>query len=215
MNRIFRVHDLLRLEASQLQQAIVPENSTDRSAMDECLRRSPFVVVRRASFKETLIPVGIRGRERSQRIAGWCDPEGIAEVISPESLRNSSNDRGLPVFQALHELERRWLHLSYSWGPTGSAGFELATGAASVTETSDLDLVLRIDAPCSIVELKEIAEIMAGLPCAVDLQVETPFGAFALSEYLECPEKLLLRTSTGPMLVRDPWRSFDVQELCA
>ena len=31
------------------------------------------------------------------------------------------------------------------WGPGGSVGFEIATGAATATATSDLDLILRQD----------------------------------------------------------------------
>jgi phosphoribosyl-dephospho-CoA transferase len=205
MNRIVRVHDLLRLEASQFRQLIIPANLEDQSAIDEYLRLAPFVVVRRAFFKGKLIPVGIRGYERFQRIAAWCDPKDIAEVVSPESLRTSSSGRSLPVFHALHKLEQRWSQLRYTWGPTGSVGFELATSVASATETSDLDLVLRIDAPCPIEQLEKIAEEIADMPCAIDLQVETPFGAFALSEYFKRPEKLLLRTLAGPILVQDPW----------
>lgn len=220
MNRIIRAHDLLKLDPSRLQQALMLDDSADRNAMDEYLQTAPFVVVRRTLRRGKLIPVGIRGHERSQRIAAWCDPKDIAEIVSPESLRTSSNDRNLPAFHALQELEQRWSQLRYPWGPTGSAGFELATGVASVKETSDLDLVLRIDTPCPIAELNEITEATTGLPCAIDLQVETPYGAFALGEYLKEPRKLLLRTPDGPTLVLDPWqpselRRYQTSESCS
>ena len=45
---------------------------------------------------------------------------------------------------------------------------------------------------------------LADLPARVDVLLETPTGAVALAEYAagDC----LLRTPTGPRLVRDPWR---------
>ncbi|MEZ2696443.1 phosphoribosyl-dephospho-CoA transferase MdcG domain-containing protein, partial [Hafnia alvei] len=42
------------------------------------------------------------------------------------------------------------------------------------------------------------------LPCRTDVQVETPLGAFALTEWLR-DKRVMLKTSTGPVLTRDPW----------
>jgi phosphoribosyl-dephospho-CoA transferase len=46
---------------------------------------------------------------------------------------------------------------------------------------------------------------LSSLPVRVDIQVETPFGAFALLEYVRETSCVMLRTPDGPRLVRDPW----------
>ncbi|WP_368761082.1 phosphoribosyl-dephospho-CoA transferase MdcG domain-containing protein, partial [Klebsiella quasipneumoniae] len=46
---------------------------------------------------------------------------------------------------------------------------------------------------------------VAKLPCRADTQVETPYGAFALNEWLR-DGRALLKTSHGARLTTAPWR---------
>jgi phosphoribosyl-dephospho-CoA transferase len=153
-----------------------------------------------------MIPVGIRGMERSQRFAAWLDPRGIGYVMAPETLRATDEVRAMPVFAALRELERRMSSSPYPWGPTGSTGFELASGTPMVNPASDLDILLRSKTRLSHQDAQSIMDRCVDLTCAVDIQIETPHGAFALREFLNGDGRVLLRACGGPILVDDPWQ---------
>jgi phosphoribosyl-dephospho-CoA transferase len=198
-------HDLVRIDCSRMGDILTPEDPAAWPSIRACLRPTPFAVVRRAVTQRGMLPIGVRGEQRSQRFAAWLHPRGICQTIAPEMLRVSDDTRPMPAFQALRELERRMGPLRYPWGPTGSAGFELATGATAVTASSDLDLLVRATVRLAHREAQHIADLCVGLPCPVDIQIETPHGAFALREYLHSEGQVLLRTSGGPLLVDDPW----------
>jgi len=205
MTQLFSPHDLLRIDSSSLAHSVVTEDAADSLAARACLERTPFAVVRRALQRNGQIPIGIRGRSRSQRHAAWLKPQAVSEVITPMSLLVSDATRSEPAFAALRTLRQRWRTLGFSWGPTGSVGFELACGVATVTPTSDLDILLRAPHAISRVEAQTLSAATADLGCRVDIQIETPHGAFALQEFVNNSSPLLLRTSCGPVLVRDPW----------
>jgi phosphoribosyl-dephospho-CoA transferase len=44
--------------------------------------------------------------------------------------------------------------------------------------------------------------------CAVDLQLQTPFGAVALREWAGSSRRVLLKTARGAHLVIDPWQAM-------
>jgi len=212
MNR-FQTHDIVRSDPAGIGTALVPEDRACLEMVEVRLQRAPFVVVRRAVSKNGMVPVGVRGEERSQRFAAWLTPDGACERITPESLRISGAVRDVAAFAALHELQQRWCSSDYLWGPTGSVGFELASGMMAVSASSDLDLVLRSDDRLSYNSLRAIADTSAGLACVVDIQMETPHGGFALQEYLNTGGRVLLRTGRGPVLVEDPWSVPDPEEM--
>jgi phosphoribosyl-dephospho-CoA transferase len=89
---------------------------------------------------------------------------------------------------------------------TGSCGYALATDIPVMHTDSDLDLVVRCPQKTTAEELAHFAERIAQvqLPCRTDVQVETPLGAFALTEWLR-DKRVMLKTATGPVLTRDPW----------
>jgi phosphoribosyl-dephospho-CoA transferase len=95
--------------------------------------------------------------------------------------------------------------LGLAWGPTGSVGFELATGVAAASTDSDLDVVVRAPEPLPLGNAREIADHLNRLPTCVDAQLDTPAGAVMLSEYAR-GDRVLLRTPDGPRLTWDPWR---------
>jgi len=91
------------------------------------------------------------------------------------------------------------------WGPAGSVAFELASGLPCTTPGSDLDLVLQADQPIARASAATLHAQLSTLPVRIDLLVETPRGAVALSEYVSASGVTLLRGADGPRLVRDPW----------
>jgi phosphoribosyl-dephospho-CoA transferase len=176
-----------------------------RPALANC----PWVVVRRAVSPEDRIAVGVRGQERQQRWGGLVRKDQIAKVIAPWHLRSGLAKLlrlSLPAMQSLRFLEIELASLSNDWGPGGSVGYELTSGAPVVTQGSDLDLVIiapdRFDRDFA----QHLLEKMALAPAKVDVRIETPRCGFSLEEYVRrTSEKLLVRTSTGPRLTTDPW----------
>ena len=168
------------------------------------------VVVRR-DFSETgLIPVGIRGRKRSERTATWTRPEDVVRKLSPEGIiagiRNMESVpfAGMKPVQALQILlEEGWTD---TWGVTGSCAFALATGLPVMHDESDLDLLIRCPQSLPKGYFVGKADCLEKLPCRADIQVETPVGAFSLKEWLrEGTDRVLLKTNTGPILTATPW----------
>ncbi|MFP7734752.1 malonate decarboxylase holo-ACP synthase [Priestia aryabhattai] len=192
-------HDLLQLkeEAKLISYTAIPE-------WVECsLARAPFVVVRRSVHRDRLIPVGIRGERRNQRFGAFLSEHAIKQATRPEdltSLFQNGYSRKIPAISALEEVAV--ILKDFVWGPTGSVGFELASGAEVVTTTSDLDVLIRLSSYLSIEQAKMILSKLKRCPVSVDVQVETEKGAFSLAEYAKGEETLLLRTVYGPTLIK-------------
>jgi phosphoribosyl-dephospho-CoA transferase len=109
------------------------------------------------------------------------------------------------ALKALDEVESILAAYRLVWGPTGSVGFELASGAPTVTPESDLDIVIRAPRRLSVRSARSLCEWLARLQVHVDAQLETPDGAVSLSEYARGHVPVLQRTLYGPRLVDDPW----------
>jgi phosphoribosyl-dephospho-CoA transferase len=92
----------------------------------------------------------------------------------------------------------------WHWGITGSTGYAIATDIPVLHADSDLDLLIRAPQPLTHDELRQWQAQVETLPCRADTQVETPFGAFALNEWLR-EGRVLLKTTTGPRLTNTPW----------
>ncbi|WP_277269132.1 malonate decarboxylase holo-ACP synthase, partial [Pantoea septica] len=95
----------------------------------------------------------------------------------------------------------RW---PWRWGVTGSVGYALATSIPVLHPGSDLDLTIRAPQPLARDLLQQWQAQTESLPCRVDTQVETPSGAFALSEWLR-DGRALVKTAAGPVLTASPW----------
>jgi phosphoribosyl-dephospho-CoA transferase len=169
------------------------------------LAQTPWVVVRRAAAPEDSIAVGVRGAVRSQRWATTIPRFAATEVVTPESLRDArpvaAADR--PALRTLTDLRSVLDGTGLMWGPAGSVGFELCTGACTVTATSDLDLVIRAGNMNRSVmhRLSALHGFLSNASSRVDCQVETPLGAVALAELATDPPQLLVRGLTGPRLI--------------
>ncbi|HFG1465552.1 TPA: malonate decarboxylase holo-ACP synthase, partial [Klebsiella pneumoniae] len=106
-----------------------------------------------------------------------------------------------PVQGAIALTLHRW---PWGWGVTGSTGYALATEIPVLHAASDLDLLIRAPQPLDREALLEWQTRVAQLPCRADTQVETPYGAFALNEWLR-DGRALLKTSRGARLTATPW----------
>ncbi len=201
MDQPFRPHDLLWLRPG----AAWPELPTWAG---EILAQGLPVVVRRAPRAGGMIPAGVRGDTRSRRAAILLEPGRVARRAAPEDLRalvpGDPRRADLPAFRALALMQGR-LPPGAAWGPTGSVGFELATGWPAVTGSSDLDLVLRCPEPVSREAARAWAEACSGLPARCDLQLDTGAGGLSLAEWAAGRAEVLLKTDEGPRLVGDPW----------
>lgn len=163
------------------------------------------VVVRRAVAPPGYVAVGIRGRLREQRFAAVMPVAAVQRRVIPEALRGVISPRDLPALQALAQL--RPVLARESWGVTGSAGFELASGIEALHARSDLDLILRTPERLDRGDAEDLLAILDTAACAVDLQLQTPFGAVALREWAGASRRVLLKNASGAQLVTDPWQA--------
>lgn len=193
-------HDLLRVDPA----AVAELTRTLPGWAAASLAAVPWVVVRRAMACEGKLPVGLRGHGRSERCAAWLPPTAVIEYRTPEDLAVARGWRrpGIPALTALNAVAA--LLDGWSWGPAGSVGFELATGHPTAKADSDLDIVLRAPGRISSDEAGRLLAALATLPVRVDVAVETALGASSLAE-IAAGGAVVVKTSTGPRLVRDPW----------
>ncbi|WP_078409841.1 malonate decarboxylase holo-ACP synthase [Priestia abyssalis] len=202
-----KAHDLLHLNNIS---SLITERPEPKW-VHESLTLAPFAVVLRAPIKNGNIPVGIRGSSRSERFAAFILEESIIEHITPENLvaqkvwRQSPRQHEVHALGCLDRVDEILQFYQLPWGPGGSVGFELASGRATVTVASDLDIVVRPPSFLSLEKAERILHEFSTLPVRVDAQIETPSGAISLIEYARGESQLLLRTMDGPRLVKDPW----------
>lgn len=199
------VHDLLRLRDPNELVNCDPAPQW----VSEALSEAPWVVVRRVPFEGDLIPVGVRGYNRSERFAAFISPSSVVESVRPEELASSQAWRRairaeeLPAMRLLPKVDEDLRLLDVCWGPVGSVGFELASGFPVANRESDLDLIVRMNdivMPRATVE-KLLATVRGS---RVDLLVETPAGGVSLLEYATSRQSLLFRTAKGPRLIPHP-----------
>lgn len=207
VDEVLMPHDLLwGLTAAQL-----PDAAPGWAA--EALALGQPVVVRRALTSADQVPVGIRGTLREQRFATLMPRALIERRLCPEALIDGTSSRqDVPALQALAYLRPLLRASGLVWGITGSAGFELATGLATLHLHSDLDLILRAPQALPRAQAAALLRQLDNPFCRVDLQLQTPLGAVALAEWAGTAQRVLLKQSGGALLVRDPW---DRQEQAA
>jgi phosphoribosyl-dephospho-CoA transferase len=204
------VHDLLRVRDSD---ALVNRDPAPEW-VKEALSRAPWVVVRRAPLEGEFIPVGVRGQNRGERFASFVHLSSIVECVSPENFSSSRAWKKavrleeLPAMRALLRVDAIFQGSDLHWGPSGSVGFELASGVPVALQTSDLDLIVRMGdllVPPSITrKLLAMVERVETTGVRVDVLLETRKGAMALLEYASGRKNLLLRTIHGPRLIPHP-----------
>jgi phosphoribosyl-dephospho-CoA transferase len=201
-----RIHDLLEIDAS----VFISGNASAPEWVEEVLRKSPFVVVRRGRATDEEIPIGVRGAERNQRWPAFCHPTSVKTILTPPQLLTRTvptlRADAAPALRALHVLKERWMDLDHPWGPGGSVGFELVTGRHVVRPESDLDIVIYAEGKITREEASSLCARTMNLPAAADIRVETLACSFSLTEYARGGSaSILLRTPDGLELGNDPW----------
>lgn len=202
-----RPHDLLWLADPA---ALQLDEPLPHWADADWLAQAPLVVRRAPAIPDGLLPVGLRGRQRSQRLAAHMPLHAVARVITPEALAKQAPWHDDPSSQpttiaALRTLVPLLNAIGLPWGPSGGVGFALASGLSVLRPDSDLDLLLRATAPLTPLQHEALRALQGVVACRLDIQIDTGHGGFALNEWLAAAPRLLLKTDHGPRLVRDPW----------
>lgn len=203
-----RAHDLLWISGLA---ALVAEQPLPAWASAEWLERAPVVIRRETLENVAWLPVGLRGKTRSERFKALLSAEAVTKCISPESLVRTaawnvhSDYKNFPAVAALANMAAAVNTLGLDWGPTGSVGFALASGLPVLREDSDLDLVVRTNSPFCTAQCDLLQSVCASSACRVDLQIDTGYGGFAFAEWISGRKTVLLKTGIGPILTADPW----------
>ncbi|SFB23890.1 phosphoribosyl-dephospho-CoA transferase [Pseudomonas sp. NFIX10] len=172
----------------------------------EALSLGQPVVVRRAMSAAGYVAVGVRGQSREQRYATSILVAAIKRRVRPEDLCHVESRRDLPALHALSRLRPLLDASGWTWGISGSAGFELASGIEVLHERSDLDLILRTPQPLDRLQARELLAQLDGSACTVDMQLQTPCGGVALREWAGSSPRVLLKDDVQARLVSDPWQ---------
>ncbi|WP_221563108.1 malonate decarboxylase holo-ACP synthase [Alkalihalobacillus sp. TS-13] len=199
---VIQPHDLLKLKK---------ENQLMKTeGLPEWLSRSVsdvrFVVVRREPIVDGNIPIGVRGKSRNERFGTFIPFDDIIECVTPEQLAAQRKWKSHPhyddydLFQSLDLVESILQKYRLLWGPTGSVGFQLASGQHTVTETSDLDIIIRAnEIPINMAE--SIISEFQQAKVRIDPLIEMQHGAVSLIEYSKQNQPFLIRTLEGPKLI--------------
>jgi len=171
----------------------------------EVLLRGDPVVVRRAITSIDQVAVGVRGQFRHQRYATQMPRSAITKQLKPEALTHVNTQQFEHLAERLQSISNIMKSFSGCWGYTGSFGFELATGIETVTQQSDIDLLIRAEQPFAKKQVVELLENFQQAGLNVDIQLQLPQGGMALKEWARNSGKVLLKRADGAVLVENPW----------
>lgn len=200
-----RPHDLLRLKPGAVLHGV------DAPVwVGEAIHAAPCVVVRRGERRNDGVPVGVRGQTRAQRYAAMLDVNDVEAIVTPEALAIAAAwrtwpRRAMPAFAALDLVAQAAEQSELIWGPGGSAGFELASTWPVVHAESDLDVIVRPTTLTSHDDLARFACTVDAFEVHVDVILESAQGAVALREWLQSPQRTLIKTDTGAQLGVFQW----------
>lgn len=208
-----RPHDLVWVSDWQAFEPADPQPPWAEAAQR---RGAPLVVRRAHTASDALLPVGLRGEGRSERLAGVLRRAAVRDHASPEmlgwrelahpGLAELAHSGSAPVLAALRRLAPRLDRCGLHWGPTGGLGFALATGWPVLHAASDIDLLVRAPLPLTASQASLLQEACADAACRVDLQIDTGHGGFAFAEWRRNGGRVLLKTDAGPFMTDDPWQ---------
>lgn len=197
----------LDLEAHDLLWGMTADCLADDAPLwvKEVLLRGDPVVVRRAITPLNQVAVGVRGQLRYQRYATQMPRSAISRQLKPEALTHVNTQQFEHLAERLQIISNIMKNFSGCWGYTGSFGFELATGIETVTQQSDIDLLIRAEQPFAKKQAIELLENFQQAGLNVDIQLQLPQGGMALKEWAGNSGKVLLKRADGAVLVENPW----------
>ena len=197
----------LKLEAHDLLWGMTVNFLTEDAPLwvKEVLQRGDPVVVRRAITSVDQVAVGVRGQFRHQRYAGQMPRSAISRQLKPEALTHVDTKQFEHLAERLQTISSIMKNFSGCWGYTGSFGFELATAVKTVTQQSDIDLLIRAEQPFEKKQAIELLETFQQAGLNVDIQLQLPQGGLALKEWARNSGKVLLKRPDGAVLVENPW----------
>lgn len=197
----------LDLEAHDLLWGMTADCLADDAPLwvKEVLLRGDPVVVRRAITPVDQVAVGVRGQFRHQRYAAQMPRSAITKQLKPEALTYVNTQQFEHLAERLQSISSIMKKFSGCWGYTGSFGFELATGIKTVTQQSDIDLLIRAEQPFAKKQAVELLENFQQAGLNVDIQLQLPQGGLALKEWAGNSGKVLLKRADGAVLIENPW----------
>lgn len=163
------------------------------------------VVVRRAITDAKRVAIGIRGAARHERYAASMPIAAITQQLKPEQLSDAL-ERFPQLMDGLQKVQELLNQAHWTWGYTGSVGFELATGINSVSAKSDIDLLIRTAEFLSKNDAQQLLQSLEHTGLKLDVQLQTPNGGVALKEWASTTGKVLLKCDHGAFLVNNPWQ---------
>ena len=194
-----QVHDLLWGMTLDLLDADAP------AWVKTVIAQGQPVVVRRAITDAKQVAIGIRGAARHERYAAHMPIAAITQQLKPEQLSDVL-ERFPQLIGRLHKVQELLNQARWTWGYTGSVGFELATGINSVSENSDIDLLIRTAEFLSKNDAQQLLQSLEHTGLKLDVQLQTPNGGVALKEWVWTTGKVLLKRNHGAILVNNPWQ---------
>lgn len=203
-----RPHDLIWITGVD---GIASDQPLPSWASAEWLAAAPAVIRREAMADNAWLPVGLRGKTRSERFKALLSVAAVKKCVQPEFLVQSeawnihSQWSGFPAVKALASIASALTNMGLHWGPTGSVGFALATGLPVLREESDLDIVVHSPSPLPAEKTAALQAVLDSQLCRIDLQIDTGHGGFAFAEWVAGRKQVLLKTGKGPVLTADPW----------
>lgn len=172
------------------------------------LLTAPYVVVRRGPINDKFIPIGIRGKDRGQRLGHWIDKTQCARILKPYDLieiAKKKNNIPSELVSIIRQLDLLFKAENIKWGIGGSFGFSIASDISMYNDNSDLDILLYPQDyfdPSYAQQLLVSISHCSRLRC--DIQVQTSKGAFNLQDYAT-NDKILLKTDLSSNLVDAPF----------
>lgn len=202
------VHDLLKIRFHECGDALFREEDLPLPKWcTDVLCETPWTVVRRGDRKKG-IPVGIRGRNRTERFAAVIrDAEMIEQVVTPEqALTDYISKGGAGAGKLLRFCGMEWREKGLlSVGIGGSIGFETVTGRNVTRAGSDLDLLIRISRACDRKTCTQLWQELMKLPIRADAVLVTDLGWISLEEYVCAQRKFMVKTTDGYCLSEELW----------
>src|SRR5699024_1538915 len=207
MEQLVYPHDLLKISFEKDELSAFPK--WDQLKLTEF---QTVIVTRQKPLSKNGVVVGVRGNQRNQRFAFEINKQMIQKRVTPyEALEHfrfnqlPESRKDFPVFQALRNTQDKQL-LSSNFGITGSAGYEIVTGDMMVKETSDLDLILKVNHRIPFDKLKKLWENLNQFSVHADVQLVNDDRGFSLEEFVQQNGKqVLMKSGTGPFISNCPW----------